>query len=88
MSPLRLGLPEDKAVWILRFTLPEAGLCLPSDSRSLREHYVSLLCLLKDAALFLLRIGLSEEELCLTSDWCKIHWNGGQREVWVADGQM
>lgn len=73
----------------------------PSDSPSLRQGSVSpqilgpqestvspLLCLLKDMALFLLRIGLSEEELCLPSDWCRIHWIGGQREVWVADGQM
>ena len=34
VSPLRLGLPEDRTVSPPRLGLPEAGLCLPSQSPS------------------------------------------------------
>ena len=95
-----MGLPEVRKCLPSDYGSLKTRLFEPSDSPSLRQGSVSpqipgpqestvspLLCLLKDTALFLLRIGLFEEELCLPSDWCRIHWIGGQREVWVADAQ-
>ena len=58
-SPLRLGLPEGKAVSPLRVGLPEEGQCIPSDRLGLPEG----------RAVSHLRLMLPEAGLCLPSDW-------------------
>ena len=82
MSPLRLGLPEDR-VCPVRLGLHEVGLCLFSDWGSLRaglclpSDWGSLragLCLPSDWGFLekgwsALRLGLPEVGLCLPSDW-------------------
>ena len=58
MSPLRLGLPEGRAVSPLRLGLPEDGAVFPVRLGVPEGRAVSPL-----------RLGLPEAGLCLPSDW-------------------
>ena len=58
MSPLRLGLPEDRTVVPFSLGLPEGRAVSPPR-----------LGLPEDRTVFPLRLGLPEAELCLLSVW-------------------
>ena len=63
MSPLRLGLPEGRAVSPLRLGLPEDGAVFPIRLGVPEGRAVSPL-----------RLGLPETGLCLPSDWGSLRW--------------